>query len=233
MRGLWINLGIIGAILITLIARHDQGSILGIRNDQFATALYLGIWGTLIGAAIIPRSGGLGAAARNGAIWLLIILFLMAGYVYRFELQDVGSRLTAGIIPGSPVSSQSTDGRGQVTIVRNTRGQFEANGHVNGNAVNFLVDTGASTVVLTHADAIASGIDINGLAYSVRVSTANGDTMAAPVTLSAMDIGSLSRDRVSALVARNGDLDISLLGMNFLKTLWGFEIRGDRLVLTD
>jgi aspartyl protease family protein len=233
MRALWIILGLIGAILIALVINHDQGSILGIQNDRFASAVFLGIWGTLIGAAIIPRSGGFASAAKNAAIWVFIILFLMAGYVYRYEIQDIGSRLSAGIIPGSPVSLQSSDGRGQVMIVRGANGQFAAKGEVNGNTINFLVDTGASAVVLTHEDAIASGIDISALSYSVRVSTANGTTRAAQISVAALDIGDLKRESVSALVAQEGDLDVSLLGMTFLETLWGFEIRGDRLVLTD
>jgi len=233
MRGLWIILGLIGAALIILVINHDQGSVLGIQNDRFASFVYMAIWGTLIGAAIIPRAGGFAAAAKHAVIWIFIILFLMTAYVYRYELQDIGSRLTAGIIPGSPVSSQTLDGRSQVMIVRGANGQFGANGEVNGNTVSFLVDTGASTVVLTHDDAIASGIDIDSLSYSIPVSTANGTTMAARITIAALDIGNLERDRIPALVARQGDLDISLLGMSFLKTLWGFEIRGDRLVLTD
>ncbi len=233
MRALWIILGVIGAGLILLIVNHDEGSFLGMRNDQFASALFLGIWATVIGAAIIPRAGGLGPAARNAAIWIGIILVLMAGYVYRFDLQDVASRMTAGIIPGSPVSSMSVDGRNQVMLIRGRDGQFAATGSVNGEGIEFLVDTGASAVVLTHEDAIRSGIDVQGLSYDIPVSTANGRTSAARVTLGSLAIGDLERQRVPAMVARPGNLGVSLLGMSFLNTLWSFEIRGDRLILTD
>jgi len=233
MRLLWIFLGIIGAGLIILILNHDQGSFLGMQNDRFASALFMGIWAVLIGAAVIPRAGGLGAAARNAAIWVAIILVLMAGYVYRFDLQDFGSRLTAGLIPGSPVSGQSSDGRNQVMIIRGANGQFDAQANVNSRATQFLVDTGASAVVLTYDDALAAGIDVDGLAFNIPVSTANGMTQTARVTIGSLDVGEVSRERVSALVAQPGDLGVSLLGMTFLNTLWSFEIRGDRLILTD
>ena len=233
MRGLWIILGVIGAGLILLIVNHDQGSFLGMRNDQFASVVFMGVWATLIGAAVIPRAGGMGTAARNAVIWIGIILVLMAGYVYRFELQDIGSRLTAGLIPGSPVSGQTSDGRNQVMIIRGSDGQFGVRVDINGRETRFLVDTGASVVVLTHDDAVAAGIDIDGLAFNIPVSTANGRTMAARITIGSLEIGDVSRERIAALVAQSGNLEISLLGMSFLNTLWSFEIRGDRLILTD
>lgn len=231
-RGLWIVIGLIGLAALVLILNHDSGTVFGLRGDDFASLVFYGLWGTVIAAAIIPRSGGLGTAARNAAIWLLVILVLVAGYVYRFDLQDFGSRMTAGLIPGSPVSGQSADGRDQVILIRSPNGHFEAEGFVNGAPVRFLVDTGASVVVLTGRDAEAAGIDISALSYSAPVNTANGQTRAAPIRLGSVEIGAIGRDRVEAMVAQPGALDQSLLGMSFLGKLWSFEIRGDRLILT-
>ncbi|MCB1416159.1 MAG: TIGR02281 family clan AA aspartic protease [Nitratireductor sp.] len=199
---------------------------------MFASLLFYGVWGTVIGAAVLSR-GSLAQNARNAAVWLGIILTLMTGYIYRYELQDVGSALTAGLIPGSPVSGQNSDGRGQVMVVRSANGHFEIDAAVNGESTRFLVDTGASSIVLTADDAERAGIDTAALTFSAPIMTANGATTAAPVTLGTLDIGDIRRDRVRALVARRGNLDTSLLGMNFLQTLWSFEIRGDRLILTD
>lgn len=233
MRALWIILGIIGAGLILLILNHEEGRVFGLESGRFAQLLFLGVWGTVIGAAILPRSGGLGEMARNIAIWLVIILFLMGGYVYRYELQDIASRMTAGIIPGSPVSITAANGRQQVMVTRARNGQFQVAANINGTPLDLMVDTGAGAVVLTHDDAQAAGIDTTRLSYSVTVSTANGRTTAAPVTLATLDIGDIRRDRIRALVAQPRALEVSLLGMNFLETLWSFEIRGDRLILTD
>ena len=232
MKAIWIILGLIGAGLILLILNHDQGSVFGMENNMFASLLFYGVWGTVIGAAVLSR-GSLAQNARNATIWLGIILALMTGYVYRYELQDFGSALTAGLIPGSPVSGQNSDGRGQVMVVRSANGHFEIDAAVNGESTRFLVDTGASSIVLTARDAERAGIDTASLTFSTPIMTANGSTTAAPVTLGTLDIGEIRRDRVRALVAQDGNLDTSLLGMNFLETLWSFEIRGDRLILTD
>jgi aspartyl protease family protein len=95
-----------------------------------------------------------------------------------------------------------------------------------------LVDTGASFVTLTSADAAAIGVDTGGLRFSVPVQTANGMIHAAPVTIDKVAIGSIVRSDVPALVAPPKALDQSLLGMSFLDTLASYAISGDRLVLT-
>ena len=222
-----------GIAVIALILNHDQGTILGIENGKFASIFFLGLLVTVIGAGIIPRSGGLKGAARNAAIWLCIISALMFSYVYRYELQDIASRMTAGLIPGSPISTQSLEGRKQVTLIRSNNGHFEARGNVNGKPINFLIDTGASSIVLTYEDAISAGIDVSNLSFVNPVSTANGMTTTARVRLGFLDIGEVRRDDIKAMVSRQGDLGESLLGMSFLGSLSSFEIRGDRLILTD
>ena len=233
MNGLWLILGIIGAGLIILILNHDQGSVLGIGNDQFAQALILSIWGSVIAAAIIPRSGDWRKVARNAVAWVGIFLALMTGYIYRYDLQDIASRMSAGLVPGSPVPSTALDGRDQVMLVRGDDNHFHAKALIDGKPVNFLVDTGASTIVLSHRDAITAGINVNDLIYSIRVSTANGNTQAARLSIGSVQIGAITRKHVSALVAQQGNLDTSLLGMNFLQTLSGFSFQSDRLILTD
>ena len=118
-------------------------------------------------------------------------------------------------------------------VTRTADGHFEVSANVNGTSVAFVVDTGASAVILTRDDAERVGIELADLYYRIPIDTANGRTTAAPAMLATIDIGNIRRYDVQALVARRGDLSRSLLGMTFLETLWGFEIRGDRLILTD
>jgi aspartyl protease family protein len=230
---MWIPVAIIAIAVVLLIANHDGGTIFGMADNQFAGLLYAAILVSVISAGMIRRQGGLGKAARNAAIWVLIILVLMTGYIFRYDLQDFGSRLSAGLIPGSPVSTMSVDGRSQVMLVRSRNGHFEAEGTLDGSPARFMVDTGASTVVLTHALAQSAGIDTGALSYTVPVMTANGRALAARVTVGRLEIGKIVRERVPALIAQEGRLSTSLLGMSYLDTLSGFEIRGDRLILTD
>jgi len=237
MNLLWLILGIIGAAALLLVLNHDAGTLFGVNNDDFGSMIYLSIWAVVVAAAVFSGRGrGVGRwreMARNAVLWLAIVLVLVAGYLYRYDLQDVGARLSGGLIPGSPISQTGADGRTRITLIRGNDRHYHARAEANGAAVEFLVDTGASSVVLSADDARRAGIDPERLTYATPVTTANGRTTAAQVRLDSLDIGAIRRANVAAMVARPGSLDTSLLGMNFLSTLTSFEFRGDRLILTD
>jgi clan AA aspartic protease (TIGR02281 family) len=118
------------------------------------------------------------------------------------------------------------------TLVYRTdqRGHVALTAIINGAPVRFLVDTGASRVTLTAADARAAGIDPGGLVFNQRSQTANGLAREAPVTLREIRIDRLSIDNVSAAV--NENLTVSLLGMSFLKRLKSFEMREGTLTIS-
>jgi len=225
-----IALGI--AVLVAVLGRQGF-SFAELSDDEIMRLVYLSILVLAIGSYSVASRGRWRENARNAALWVVIILGLVGGYLYRYELQDFGSRLSGGLIPGSPISGQTADGLATVTLIRGRDGHFHANGSVDGTPIRFLVDTGASVVVLTDADARRAGIDTDGLTYDVSVNTANGRTTAAGVRLDSLEIAGLTRSRVEAMVARPEALTSSLLGMSFLGSLGGVEIRGDRLVLTD
>ncbi|RCS25321.1 TIGR02281 family clan AA aspartic protease [Phyllobacterium salinisoli] len=232
-RLFWIIIALIGGVTLLLMANNDSGTTLGMANDAFANAAYLGIWGIVIAAALLGSGMRLSDFARSIAIWVVIILALVAGYQYRYELQDVANRVTAGLIPGSAISNRSSDGSLTVTLAKAANGHFQVNGKVNGAGVSFLVDTGASMVILSSGDAKRAGINTASLSYSVPIMTANGTTSAAMVRLATLQIGDIERHDIRALVAQDNRMDGSLLGMNFLETLHGFSVRGDELVLSD
>ena len=94
-----------------------------------------------------------------------------------------------------------------------------------------IVDTGASSIVLTPEDARAAGIDVDEMTFRVPVLTANGRTMAARIWLEDVAIGPRDRTRVEALIAQPGALSQSLLGMSFLSRLRSYEFSGDYLTL--
>jgi aspartyl protease family protein len=109
------------------------------------------------------------------------------------------------------------------------RGHVVLDAAVNGAPVRMLVDTGASLVTLTPADARAAGINPAGLAFSGHAQTANGTTRMAPVTLREIRIGQLSIYDVPAAVLEH--LNVSLLGMTFLSRLQGYEMRDGKLTI--
>lgn len=109
-------------------------------------------------------------------------------------------------------------------------GHFWANAVVNQKAVRFLVDTGATVVVLTPADAQRLGFDAQGLTFDHKVITANGPSYAAGVTLSSVGVGTSTIHNVEALVVKDG-LTTSLLGMSYLGRLSRFEATPSSLIL--
>lgn len=102
---------------------------------------------------------------------------------------------------------------------------------MNGVRTEFLVDTGASNVVLSRADAEAAGIAVDTLAFTGRAQTANGLVRTAPVNIDTLMFGGIQDDDVRAYVT-DGDLFGSLLGMDYLSRYESIEISRNRLILT-
>ena len=117
-----------------------------------------------------------------------------------------------------------------VVYTANERGHVVLDAAINGAPVLMLVDTGASLVTLTPADARSAGINPASLAFSGHVQTANGTARMAPVTLREIRIGQLSLYDVPAAVLEH--LNVSLLGMSFLSRLQGYEMRDGKLTIT-
>jgi aspartyl protease family protein len=232
-RLFWIVAAVVVGGLIVLVMADSSGQVLGLDTNSFGNLIYLGALGALVASGILASGQRFGQTVRTLALWLLVILVFMAGYEYRYELQDVASRVSGGVIPGSPLSVTDGDGRAVVTLRQRMDGHFEANVDVNGRTISTIVDTGATTTVLTAADAERAGFDPSALIFNIPVSTANGTANAARVVADEVSVGGIVRKNLPLLVAEDGRLGQSLLGMNFIGTLSGFDVRGDRLVLRD
>jgi len=233
MRIFWIGIAILAVGLVVLIAFDSEGEVFGLSTDSFGNLIYLAVLGALVSSGILASGQRFGQTVRTLAIWLLVILALMTGYEYRYELQDVAHRVSGGLVPGSPLSITDGDGRATVTLQKRTDGHFDATVMINGHAVHTMIDTGATATVLTAADAEAAGFDPQAFVFNVPVSTANGVAYAARVVADEVSVGGISRTNLPLLVTESGGLGQSLLGMNFIGTLSGFDVRGDRLVLRD
>jgi len=130
----------------------------------------------------------------------------------------------------APPSDQATADDTHVTAIPKAQdGHFWANATVNDKAVRFLVDTGATVVVLTEADAQRLGIDKASLTYDRKVITAMGATQAATVTLASVAVGDSTVHNVEALIIPQGGT--SLLGMSYLGRLSRIEATPSSLIL--
>lgn len=229
-RPLWLVVAALGVSVLALAIRHEQGTIAGIELNSFAAlvtgvVLIFMVFGA-ISALLYHR---LGQTLRAGVFWLSIAGLAVAGYNYRFEIESGGTRVLAGLFPGIPFAKLGS-GRA-VEVARAHQGDFNIRGEVNGTRVAMLVDTGASSVVLTAEAAKAAGLPVELLKYDVPIETANGRGKAASVVLDKIAVGNIQERRVPALVTAPGDLKTSLLGMSFLSRLESFEVRGERLVM--
>jgi aspartyl protease family protein len=115
-------------------------------------------------------------------------------------------------------------------IAKASDGHYWADGEVNGEPVRFLVDTGATAVALTPADAVRLGFRLNELKYGYTVVTAGGTTRAAAVRLTSVSVAGAVIANVDAMVIEKG-LDTSLLGMSYLGRLSRFEATRQALFL--
>jgi aspartyl protease family protein len=228
----WIAIFVL-ALAAMLLVSNSSGTIANLDSDTFGyVALGTALLVFIGGGVLVRYRGQAGAMFRDAVTWLALGLALVTLYSYREELLPVAGRLAGELLPGSAmVVEQSPGGPVEIKIRKRLDGHFTAKAEVNGISIPMIVDTGASTIVLTPEDATAAGIHIGGLTYRVPVITANGRTMAARVRLNAVAIGPLDRKEVDALVAQPGTLTQSLLGMSFLSRLRSYEFSGDFLTL--
>jgi aspartyl protease family protein len=173
--------------------------------------------GAVGGWAMVEYRGRMGFALRTALAWGLIFLGVAAGYGL---WQDIRA---------STLSVQRVEA-GRIEVPRGRDGHFHLTLEVAGTPVRFLVDTGATNVVLGRGDARRLRIDRTGLAFTGTAATANGTVRTARVTLADVALGPFRDDRIAAYVT-DGDMEGSLLGMDYLRR-YRIEIAGDRMVLT-
>lgn len=213
---------VLGAVGLFALDRAYPGVLA--TDDGLRRLIYVLLLLLIIGPAAF--SGRLPRALRNLAIWGALLALLVAGYAAWQHGRVSTAALRAELEP----QRDSAGRAGEARFAANARGDFVVDGRIDGVAVRFVVDTGASEVVLSRADAARIGIDPDSLAYTRAFTTANGTVFGAPVRLARLSVGGVALADVRATVTR-GDLETSLLGMSFLGRLGGFAVRDRVLTL--
>ncbi len=189
-------------------------------GDDNAELLYLSILGLFLVLGLFSTfRTRFVASMQQAAIWGLIF----CGVIIVYSFRDVIER---ELYPGSAVLVNGD----QIELSRARDGHFYAVLEINGNDVEFIVDTGASNVVLTREDAARVGFDPDGLSYLGRANTANGTVRTASVRLSTVSFGGTIVNDLRAAV-NDGPMFSSLLGMSYLSRFTRIEIEGNRLRL--
>jgi aspartyl protease family protein len=189
-------------------------------GDQTASFIFLALLGVAILGSYIAHSRLKGSQMLQQAmIWVLIF---------------VGAIAAAGLwqdMKGDLTLTQATISDNMVEVPRGRDGHFHLDLQINGVTVPFLVDTGATQVVLTRADAARVGLDPAELNFIGTAFTANGEVRIAPVVLERVALGPIE-DRNLRATVNSGQMEQSLLGMTYLNRFERIEIQNDRLVLT-
>ena len=189
-------------------------------SDQTARIIFLSIIGFAVLATYLTQTRlKKSQVAQQAMIWVLIFVGVIGGV-------GLWQDMKSDFFP-----TQSYIGNGQIEVPRGPDNHFHLTVEVNGTDVQFLVDTGATNIVLNQRDARRVGLDAENLAYIHTARTANGEVRTAPVRLDTMRLGEIKDFDVRASV-NGGELDSSLLGMDYLSRFNSVTIEGNRLILT-
>lgn len=180
-------------------------------------------------------SPGARHALHEALLWGAVVL---ASIVAIFFFDNIaGSLRLSGDTPALPKQTADRSAEPQsafpseVRLKADALGHFVVQAYVNDEKATFVVDTGATLVVLTYEEAERLGLSPGNLDFWGRVETANGIAAVAPVMLDRVRVHGITVRDVKALVAQRGALAANLLGMSFLRRLGSFQMRGSEMVL--
>jgi aspartyl protease family protein len=159
-------------------------------------------------------------------------LLVVCGYAGK-KFDQLTSRPVARQIAIAQVAEprQESGGQHKMVLSSDRAGHFEVDARVNGRAMDFMVDTGASLVIMRESDANRLQIFPSASDYTAIVSTANGRIKAAPAKLERIEVGDITVFDVPALVLPDQALGRNLLGVSFLSRLRRYEFADGRMVL--
>lgn len=207
-------IGVIAFLFILILAAWLMpDDMLG--GGNMGGVFYDGLLLAFVGAGLWAHvSSAPGVALRNLATWVIIFGILALGYSIWTGTGRLGGELD---------TAQGINEGGSISFRADMRGHYFVRAKVNGVAVLFMVDTGATDVALTRADAAEIGLAVDRLDYSMPYKTANGVAYGAPVRLSTIELGPIMEKNITGSVLPKG-LEHSLLGMSFLNNLAGYKV---------
>lgn len=189
-------------------------------GDQIATLSYLLLLGAVIGGCmLVANRGNLGRMAQYGAIWVFIFLGAIVAVGLWTDIRDTVAPRQSVMLEGA-----------RIEVPQSVTGHFYLTAAVNGAPVRFIVDTGATDLVLSADDAARAGVMSDDLIFTGRALTANGEVRTAPIRLNTVTLGGVTDTGVRAVV-NGGDMRESLLGMTYLSRFSRIEIADGRLIL--
>ncbi|SFB78609.1 retropepsin-like aspartic protease family protein [Tropicimonas isoalkanivorans] len=189
--------------------------------DQTASLIYLMLLGTVIASYFfLSNRQSLGRTMRQAGLWVLIFIGAIVAYGLWDDLRDT-------VLPQQSVFAEE----GRVEVPLSSDGHYHMVLRVNGTPVEFVIDTGASDIVLTREDAERAGIATDDLPFSGVANTANGTVRTARVRLDEVSLGGITDQNVPAVI-NGGEMWGSLLGMAYLNRFAEVTFGRGKMILT-
>jgi aspartyl protease family protein len=166
---------------------------------------------------------------------MILAAFLIGAGTLMGQMAEKMTATTPALAMASSQKSASAAtadaGSRSLTLPRDGRGHFLTDGRIEGQRIDFMVDTGASVIALNETSAARFGLRPTPGDYRMTVKTANGTIKAAPTRLAMVDIGGLIVRDVDAMVLPDEALSENLLGLSFLSKLKRYEYANGKMVL--
>ena len=191
------------------------------ESFDYANLIYASLLlGVILLSVLVSRRNQLGQVMKQATVWLVVFLVVVFGYGMWTDIQG-----------NSKLQFVQETSNGDVIIPKRPDGHYYATLLVNDTPINFLIDTGATQIVLNMEDAKALGFDPETLTFWNVANTANGQVRTAPVRLETMALGPYVERNFRASV-NEGDLRISLLGMEYLNRFASIQLTPSELRLS-
>jgi aspartyl protease family protein len=212
--GLYLWLGVLGSagLVIIFLDRNFPTGDSPLGDPYFVRTV--GFLALISTSLLFVREINLKQTVRNVLIWLAVGGILIIGFSFQNELKDVGLRLRSQLVPEYAVETGSRE----ITLSEGEDGHYHVYGAINGTRIRFLIDTGASDIVLDLADAQRLDIDLNALTFDRPFGSANGVGYGASQEVTDLSVGPIHFSDVKVSINR-APMGSSLLGMAFLKRL--------------
>jgi aspartyl protease family protein len=160
-------------------------------------------------------------------LWILLTLLVLILYSFRFEIGEIKDRVLSDLFPTKAIN------KNQEKLILNIAqdGHYYLNVKIRNQEVRFMIDTGASDMVIDEKIALKLGFDLQNINYDKIFQTANGQSYGASIYFDEVDVSGIKFYNVQASIT-NSDLVIPLLGMSFLQKFYKYEFFRDKLILT-
>jgi len=196
-----------------------------VTGDETVRLVWAGFGILLVASSLFGRQLNLGTTLRMALGWVALFALAYGLFLFRDEARGVWSRAVADA-GGSAVANVSG---GVTRIAMGSDGHFHVRAKVNGQPVDFLVDSGATTTGLS-ADVARRANVAPDSAIDLPIDTANGTVMVSTARIALLEVGNIRQANAKAVIGASFG-DTNVLGMSFLSGLKRWNVEGRTLTL--